>query len=317
MYNLITFAKLLLVIGGIVWGIYGTMGINVVKRILPNKTAQKVLYIAVGLSALLLMFNRNFYLPFLGKSVVPKTFLEKDRVPVNSTVSIEVKVEPNARVIYWASGKKGEVKDAYGQFENSGITTADSNGKAHLVLKRPKCYYVKKGPFKKRLRPHIHYRYTLANGMMSQVFTRRLSKDEIARSKTAERSKSSKRSTSSDKSKSSTSSDKSKSSSSSKRSRSPSSPRSDLTKLKSCKCALRHLNMHDAGCKISFSLENVKTLPNPNISMAAVVAAPKPVERYDEDRTLEHVLGDRDISSKNSINLYDFGGLENDKYSSI
>jgi len=290
MYNLITFAKLLLVIGGLVWGIYGTMGINVVKRILPNQTAQKVVYISVGISAIILMFNRNFYLPFLGKSVVPKTFLEKDRVPINSTVSIEVKVVPNARVIYWASRKRGEVKDAYGQFENSGITTADANGKAHLVLMRPKCYYVKKGLFKKRLRPHIHYRYTLENGMMSQVFTRRLTKNEIARSKSSERSKLS------------------------ERSKSPSSPRSDLTNLRSCKCSLRHLNMHDSGCKISFSLENVKTLPNPNISMATVVSAPKSVEKYNEDRTLEHVLGDRDISSKN---VYDFAGLDNDKYSCL
>ncbi len=305
MYNLIIFAKLLLIIGGLAWGVYGSIGINIVKRIFPNETLQKFIYIVVGISAIILMFNRNFYLPFLGKSVVPKTFLERDRVPINSTVSIEVKVEPNARVIYWASRKRGEVKDAYGQFENSGITTADSNGKAHLVLKRPKCYYVKKGLFKKRLRPHIHYRYTLPNGMMSQVFTRRLTKDEIARSRSSEKSKSSSRS-------SSHSSSKSSSRSSSKR-----SPGSDLTKLKSCKCALRHLNMHDAGCKISFSIKDVKTLPNPNISMAAVAGAPKPVEKYEEDRSLEHVLGDRDISSKSNVDLYDFNGLDNDKYSLI
>lgn len=308
MYNLIILAKLLLVIGGLAWGIYGSMGINLVKRILPNETAQKVLYVAVGISALVLMFNRNFYLSFLGKSVVPKTFLERDRVPINSTISIEVKVEPNARVIYWASKKKSEVKDAYGQFENSGITTADSNGKAHLVLKKPSCYYVKKGPFRKRMRPHIHYRYTLPNGMMSQVFTRRLSKDEIAKSSLSSRSSKSPRSSKS-----------SCSSRSSSRS-SPRSPGSDLTKLKSCKCALRHLNMHDAGCKIAFSLSDVKTLPNPNISMAAVASAPKPVkpiEKYEEDRSLEHVLGDRDISSKTNVDLYDFVGLDNDRYSTV
>ncbi len=293
MCNLLIFAKLLLVIGGLAWGIYGSMGINLVKRILPNEMAQKILYIGVGLSAIILMFNKNFYLPFLDRSIVPKTFLEKDRVPLNSTVSIEVKVEPNARVIYWASKKKGEVKDAYGEFENSGITTADSNGKAHLVLKKPKSYYVKKGLFKKRLRPHVHYRYTLPNGMMSQVFTRRLSRNEIARSRSSRSSRSS------CSSKSSTSSSKA------------SSPGSDLTKLKSCKCPLRHLNMHESGCKMSFYLLDVKTMPNPNIQMATVVGAPKSIERYD------HILTDREFPLKTNVEINDFAGFDNSKYSSV
>lgn len=310
MYNLIILAKLLLIIGGIAWGIYGSMGINLVKRILPNENAQKILYIIVGISALILMFDRNFYLPFLGKSVVPKTFLEKDRVPVDSTISVEVQVKPNARVIYWASTKKGEVTDAYGEFENSGITTADSNGKAHLVLKKPKCYYVKKGLFKKRLRPHIHYRYTLPNGMMSQILTKHLSRDQVIKSK------SSKSSNSSSSSKSSSSSHQSSSSKSSSQ-----SPRSDLTKLKSCKCGLRHLNLHDSGCTVAFAVPTVKTLPNPNISMATsvtVVGAPKAIEEYEqENRTLEHVLGDRDISNKTDINLDNFEGLDNERYSLV
>ena len=320
MMNLITLAKLLLIIGGIAWGVYGSMGINMVKRIIPSETGQKVVYIAVGLASLVLMFNRNFYLPFLSNTVVPKSLLDKDRVPIDSTISVEVTVAPYSRVIYWASEKpkdKSQMKDtpvqvAYGEFANSGITTADANGKAHLVLKKPKSYVVKRGIFKKRLRPHIHYRYTLSDGMLSQVFTKRLSKNDLR--KASIRSRSSSRSCSSH----------SKTSRSSSRSR---SPLSDLTKLRSCSCAQRHLNIHEPGCKVAF------VIPNPNIGMAPIVSAPvasasatKPksiekygdVDIYEADRSLEHVLQDRAIGSNDGITgIYDYAGLDDSKYSAI
>lgn len=315
--DLIVFAKLLLIIGGIAWGIYGSMGINLIKRVIPSEVGQKIVYICVGLSALVLMFNRNFYLPFLSKTVVPKSLLSKDRIPIDSTISIEVSVIPHSRVIYWAAEKSkhgskeskpiGPVA-AYGDFDNSGITTADANGKAHLVLKTPKPYVVKRGLFKKKLRPHIHYRYTLSNGMLSQVFTKKLSKKDIAKaSQSSSRSRSCSRS--------------SKSSSSSR------SPRSDLTKLRSCKCPQRYLNIHEPGCNVAF------VIPNPNIKLASmdiqlapgpVTKATKSVEKYldsdiyEADRSLEHVLQDRIIGTNdNQSNLYDYNGLDDSKYSLV
>jgi uncharacterized membrane protein YuzA (DUF378 family) len=327
MLNLIIFVKLLVIIGGIALGIYGLMGINLVKRILPNKTAQKVLYVCIGLSALILMFDKNFYLPFLGKTVVPKTLLAKDRVPINSTLSIEITVKPHSRVIYWASDKKNgkdvPVQVAYGEFGNSGITTADANGKAHLILKRPESYVVKKGFFKRKLRPHIHYRYSLEDGMLSEVHTRRLTKDE-AKHLTSKKSKSDSSSSSSSKSSSLKSSSLKSSSSKSSSSKSDSnSPRSDLTKLKSCKCKLRHINLHKPNCQVGFS--NSIIIPNPSVSMASsldIVSSPtqyiNPIEKYETDRSLEHVLQDRSFSSNNySNNMNDYVGLEKNNYSTI
>jgi uncharacterized membrane protein YuzA (DUF378 family) len=236
MLNLITFTKLLLVIGGIAWGIYGAFGINIVKRILPDSNAQKIVYILVGVSAVVLLFNRNFYLPFLDKTVLPSSLLSKEKTVIGSdTFTVKVKVEPNVRVIYWASEPKSEivpVATAYGEFENSGIVNADENGIASLVLKKPSSYTVKKGLFNKTLKPHIHYRYTLSNGMLSEVKTKYVSKKDFSENKI----------NSSSESKSSKSSSESKS-----------SPKSDLTHLNNCDCPHRHLYIHEHGCKVKFN----------------------------------------------------------------
>ncbi len=58
------FAKLLLIIGGITLGIFGFTDINIIKKILPYRNAQKLLYIFIGIATVILMFNRNFYLPY-------------------------------------------------------------------------------------------------------------------------------------------------------------------------------------------------------------------------------------------------------------
>jgi uncharacterized membrane protein YuzA (DUF378 family) len=182
MLNLVIFAKLLLIIGGITFGIYGLFNVNIIKKVLQDKNMSNLFYICIGIAAVFLMFNRNFYLPFLDKTVMPKVFIGKDQKPLNATFSVEVTAQPHSRIIYWASDVSGSdvfVETAYGEFENSGITTADSNGKAHLILKKPESYKIKKIGFNKTLKPHIHYRYSLSNGMMSDIQTRYISNNEL------------------------------------------------------------------------------------------------------------------------------------------
>ena len=181
MFNLESFAKLLLIIGGIVWGIYGVLHINIVKYVLPYTIFQRVLYIVVGLAALLLMFNRNFYLPFLGKTILPLSLVKDNKTPDNSTFSVKVHAKPNSRVIYWAAephttdqNNKRNVQVAYGEFKNSGITTADSNGIAILHLRKPDNYTVNKHLISKMLHAHVHYRYSLSDGLLSEIFTKKI-----------------------------------------------------------------------------------------------------------------------------------------------
>ena len=177
MLSLDNLPKLLLIIGGIAWGIVGVADINIVEQIFTNPILQKIIYILVGLSAVLLLFNRDYYLPFLGRTVVPFSFFKDNKVPDNATFSVDVKVPPNARVIYWAAEplKNNEKTDrsvqvAYGEFKNSGITTADATGNAKLTLRLPDGYTVK-SLFKKQLKAHVHYRYSLTDGMLSEILT--------------------------------------------------------------------------------------------------------------------------------------------------
>ena len=293
MLNLITFTKLLLVIGGIAWGIYGVFGINIVKRILPDLNSQKVLYVLVGLSAIILLFNRNFYLPFLDKTVLPSSLLHKDKtVTGDNTFTVKVKVKPNVRVIYWASEPNNEivpVATAYGEFKNSGIVTADEHGVANLVLKKPSSYTVRKGLFKKTLKPHIHYRYTLPNGMLSEIKTKNVSKKDFLQNKEKTSSKSSKSSESSH------------------------STISDLTHLNNCDCPHRHLNVHEHGCKVKFNNSIIMPsklgdanhiLPKINIENVTISDSSSSTKidnitflnNEEINRSLNLILKDRDLS---------------------
>jgi len=302
MFDIVTFAKLLLIIGGIVWGIFGVMNVNIIKETISKKIAQQFIYIIVGIAALFLLFNRNFYLPFLDKTIVPFTFFKKDQVPQDGTFKVQVQVIPNARVIYWAAepNKKDETSSrsvhvAYGQFENSGITTADINGIATLHLRMPASYTIDKKLFKKHIEPHVHYRYTLSDGMLSQVLTHKvkemitssgnvttnvntgslvdtsskislekdlLQKNKLPSSPSSKSPRSSKSSRSSSKS--------SRSSSCSSRSSSKSSPSN--IKHMGCGCPKAHKNKHESTCP--YMKIKQLTMHNPNIKMAQIVNAP-------------------------------------------
>ena len=187
MLDIHTFAKLFLIIGGITWGLVGVADINIIENIFTNTSLLKFIYLLIGLSAIILMFNRDYYLPFLGKTVVPFSFFKDNTIPDNSTFSVDVKVPANARVIYWASeplkdGENGDrtVHVAYGEFKNSGIATADALGNAKLSLRLPGNYSVRKF-YKKHLNAHVHYRYSLTDGMLSDIKTVQVNQDPIVK----------------------------------------------------------------------------------------------------------------------------------------
>ncbi len=165
-----------LIVGGMAWGYMGMRGKNPVAQAF-GKYAW-VIYGLVGLSAVVVLATgRNAYLPFLGPTVFPCAALA-DKVPENADTSVEVHVRPGSKVLYWGAEPATEPmkglkswKEAYGHFENVGVTTADAHGKAVLHLRKPQPYKV---PAKGRLEAHVHYRICLADGWMSQVETHTL-----------------------------------------------------------------------------------------------------------------------------------------------
>jgi uncharacterized membrane protein YuzA (DUF378 family) len=165
-------AIVLVIIGGLNWGIVGGFGVNLIDKIgLPRLS--KTVYIIVGLATLYILMDRNTYLPFLGDTVYPCSSLA-DKVPDKATISHMVKVPPNSKIVYWASEHSDKMDvmpdpwSAYMNYENTGVVTADATGKAMLRIRAPSAY---KTPMGKTVDKHIHYRYCKVPGMLSQVYT--------------------------------------------------------------------------------------------------------------------------------------------------
>jgi len=150
-------------------------GYNPSKYLLKYKVFSIIIIIAISASIIYYLFDRNFYLPFLGWAVYPCGSLA-EKVPLNADTSINVKVLPNVNVIYWASEPSHREEqpisnpwDAYANYDNSGVVRADSNGNATLRVRSPSSYNV--GLFNKTLKTHIHYRICKHPGMLSDIKT--------------------------------------------------------------------------------------------------------------------------------------------------
>lgn len=132
------------------------------------------LFLGVGVAAVVLAFTRDFYLPFLGETVMPCSVLPVS-TPEGSDTKMNVQVNPGAKVMYWAAEPKNEdlkgIQDwrkAYMGFRNAGVALADAAGNVELAVRTPQAYAV---PTKGKLNPHIHYRVCRDDGMMERVET--------------------------------------------------------------------------------------------------------------------------------------------------
>jgi uncharacterized membrane protein YuzA (DUF378 family) len=172
------FLMALVLIGALNWGL-GLFNINAVESIHNgiNSLAKsklpinKVIYGTVAVAALYLAMQRDTWLPFLGRTVMPVQLLVKGE-PAQATKIITVHVKPHQHVVFWAALPKGEdaaVDTAYGDYSNSGLTVADENGKAKLHVIEGTGYVLPSGTHLKR---HVHYRVAgLEYGMMGPIRT--------------------------------------------------------------------------------------------------------------------------------------------------
>ena len=120
------------------------------------------------MAAVVLLSQRDTYLPFLGRSVMPQPLTEyKPSGKLKTKVITNLPL--NVKVIYWAAHSANKVidnpYDAYGDYSNQGVTKTDKNGKAILQFLVPSPY---KGAF-------THYRCWTSSGMASRVFTEKYS----------------------------------------------------------------------------------------------------------------------------------------------
>ncbi len=162
----------LVLIGGVNWLAVGVLGNDLVRLVASPKVA-RVIYVIVGLAALGLLFQRDIYLPFLGETLVPAGALVT-KSPQGANDHVTITTKPGAKVVYWASepnptaGTLQTWKEAYGDYENSGVAVADDRGKALLRFRGPpQAYSV---PVHGRLDPHVHFRVA-HDGMLGRVQT--------------------------------------------------------------------------------------------------------------------------------------------------
>ena len=174
------FVMAFLIVGALNYLSIALFKINFIQKITRKEKIAEIVYLVIGLSALYVMFDRDTYLPFLGRIVFPCDILVES-MPKDATLTLTLKVRPNSKVIYWASnssttGELTDYKGAYGNYENSGISKSNSEGIVKLNIMDPQPYYV---PYKGVLPRHVHYRVCCSSGMMGPVRTVYLATREI------------------------------------------------------------------------------------------------------------------------------------------
>ena len=174
-------SKLFLIIAGLSYTLQFTTNKDLFGYI-NNNTITYILMICIIVSTIYNVFNRDYYLSFLGKAVIPIK-IEQSAENKQNKQNIEVLLEnlpKNTTVIYWASKQQEgqqdilSYTDAYGDYTNSGIAKTDENGRVIVQIECPIEYTVPKfGFFRRKLDKHVHYRYEIPNkkGLYSRIYT--------------------------------------------------------------------------------------------------------------------------------------------------
>lgn len=141
----------------------------------------------VGVLAIFLMSQRDFYLPFLGNTAFPIGLLNPSEEHKGNVHFKLANLPPNSKVIFWAAmpqhnnshnqGNPSSWKTAYGDYVNGGVAVSDAKGVAMISFDCPQSYEVGRLGFKHLIPKHVHYRYQLSHkhGIMSRVFTEKVS----------------------------------------------------------------------------------------------------------------------------------------------
>ena len=166
-------AMILVVVGGINWGLVGLFGFDIVRFLLGRSIFASVVYLLIGTAALIIAVSRDSYLPFLGETVMPCSILG-ERVPDHADTDVRISgLTPGAKVLFWAAEPATEglarIRDwrrAYLDFANAGVTTVDADGHATLRIRKPQPYTV---PLKGPLESHVHWRVCGDDGLLGPV----------------------------------------------------------------------------------------------------------------------------------------------------
>jgi uncharacterized membrane protein YuzA (DUF378 family) len=173
-------SKVFLILAGLSYTLKFTTDKDLFEYI-QNSMVTYIILLLIGLATLYNMFNRDYYLSFLGKTVIPISSKIEKSEKSNNVIDVVLEDLPRqTSVIYWASMKQDSqdilnYTEAYGNYSNSGIAQTDENGRVVVKIECPSEYTVPKfGFFRRKLNKHIHYRYEIPNkkGLYSRIYTK-------------------------------------------------------------------------------------------------------------------------------------------------
>lgn len=173
---LLLLPRFLLVLGGLNYFFMATMNINLFSFI-QNPLIIRIISILIGVSALYFLFNRDYYLPFLGHAIIPIGPVK----PTENLTKIKLTgLPPNTIIMAWGAKDNNKIfdnpYDAYGDYANTDIKQSNERGEVFVELPCPSEYYVSKLGMQSKLDRHIHYRYQYPKykGLFSPVRTKYL-----------------------------------------------------------------------------------------------------------------------------------------------
>jgi uncharacterized membrane protein YuzA (DUF378 family) len=173
-------ARLILVVGGLNYLLLGFGVRGVFSAVSPK--ALNAIAIVIGLATLYTAVNRDFFLPFLGPTVLgPVPSTRPLDIADASVVQVNIEgIPPLAKVVYFAANGSTSVfetpEKAYGDYSNGGLTSANNQGVAMVLVKKPGAYKVKSLGRERIIAPHVHYRYEIPGspGMYSSIMTKKI-----------------------------------------------------------------------------------------------------------------------------------------------
>jgi hypothetical protein len=173
MYVLL-FAKLLLIIGAFAYSYSKIFDKDLFSF---NQTFANTLSVLILGSVIYHVLQRDYYLPFLGPTVIPISDSKNEKSGQLVEVSLS-DMPPNTKVLFWAANKSDATWpnpfDAYRGYNNSGLAKTNDQGNVTIKVNCPSDYNVSKFGFDKNLAKHVHYRYEFPKypGMFSSVKTK-------------------------------------------------------------------------------------------------------------------------------------------------
>lgn len=170
----VLFAKVILVLAALAYVYTHLLRVDPINYITNNKTILFIINLFIVFSVSHHLFNRDYYLPFLGPTVIPI----KERQATGKLIDVTITNLPaNTRIIYWSANESENVFDdplmAYSGYSNSGVATSDENGNVTFKINCPSEYFIKKFGIHKKLDKHVHYRIESSRfpGLFSNVKT--------------------------------------------------------------------------------------------------------------------------------------------------